>query len=319
MQGVDHLIYRLNDLREQSAQSFPEFRVYVVEGEKDANRLWSLGLPATTNDDGASENGRRPKWKRTHTQQLKTVGTTEVICFPDHDAAGRAHMQAAAQSCHAAGLAVRLVEFPGEHPKGYDVSDWLDAGHTVDELIALCEAAAVYRATRSRRTTGRTPTAETPIITHPRTLDEVHDVFSGWLGDDYDLDALDVVLAAAAAERLKGDPLWINLLSGPGNAKTETVQALSGIGAIASARSPAKARCSQPRRKESSQRMRPAACFGGSGIAAFWSSRISRRSSACRPTRERVCSLPCAKCMTVSGCATSALTAARRIRGRDGW
>ena len=44
-----------------------------------------------------------------------------MVCLPDYDAAGQAHMQAAAKSCHAAGLAVRLVELPGNPPKG-DVS-----------------------------------------------------------------------------------------------------------------------------------------------------------------------------------------------------
>ena len=46
------------------------------------------------------------------------------------------------------------------------------------------------------------------------------------------LDVVNAVVAAAAAERLSGDPLWLLLVSGSGNAKTETVQALSGIGAI---------------------------------------------------------------------------------------
>jgi hypothetical protein len=62
-------------------------------------------------------------------------------------------------------------------------------------------------------------------------LKQAHDVFKRWLGDDYDLDALDAMLAAAAVERLDGDPLWLLIISGSGNAKTETVQALSGINA----------------------------------------------------------------------------------------
>jgi hypothetical protein len=64
-----------------------------------------------------------------------------------------------------------------------------------------------------------------------RRLTEVHEIFQKWLGKDYDLDTLDAVLAAAASERLTGDPLWLLVISGPGNAKTETVQALSGAGA----------------------------------------------------------------------------------------
>lgn len=65
-----------------------------------------------------------------------------------------------------------------------------------------------------------------------RQLSDAHAVFRRWLGADYDTDALDAVLAAAAVERLDGDPLWLLLISGSGNAKTETVQALDGIGAI---------------------------------------------------------------------------------------
>lgn len=65
----------------------------------------------------------------------------------------------------------------------------------------------------------------------PELLDRCHAVFRRWLGDEYDLDALDAVLCAAAAERLDGDPLWLLVVSGPGAAKTETVQALAGVGA----------------------------------------------------------------------------------------
>jgi hypothetical protein len=62
-------------------------------------------------------------------------------------------------------------------------------------------------------------------------LDEVHGYFRKWFGEEYDLHIIDTVLAAAASERLPGDPAWLLVISGPGNAKTETVQALSGAGA----------------------------------------------------------------------------------------
>ena len=57
-------------------------------------------------------------------------------------------------------------------------------------------------------------------------------MFKKWLGDGYDQDALIAVLAAAAVERLDGDPLWLLVISGSGNAKTETVQALTGADAV---------------------------------------------------------------------------------------
>jgi hypothetical protein len=62
----------------------------------------------------------------------------------------------------------------------------------------------------------------------------VHAVFRRWFGKGYDIDTIDAVLATAAAHQLSGDPLWLLVISGPGNAKTETVQSLSGAGALIS-------------------------------------------------------------------------------------
>lgn len=59
----------------------------------------------------------------------------------------------------------------------------------------------------------------------------MHRTFTAWLGADYDLDAIDAVVAAAAAGRLGGDPAWLLIVGGPGNAKTETVTALRDSGA----------------------------------------------------------------------------------------
>lgn len=65
----------------------------------------------------------------------------------------------------------------------------------------------------------------------PMSVEECHTVFHRWLGAGYDTDALDAVLAAAAVEQLDGDPVWLLVISGSGNAKTETVGALAGMGA----------------------------------------------------------------------------------------
>jgi hypothetical protein len=77
--------------------------------------------------------------------------------------------------------------------------------------------------------------AEQTAPDHPAcSLDDVHAVFRKWLGKTYDIDVLDAVLATGAAARLPGDPLWLVVISGPGNAKTETVQSLAGAGAVVS-------------------------------------------------------------------------------------
>ena len=62
-------------------------------------------------------------------------------------------------------------------------------------------------------------------------LGDVHDAYLQWFGDDYDLGALNVVLCAAAAEKLSGDPPWVLVVGGSGGAKTESVVPLAGAGA----------------------------------------------------------------------------------------
>lgn len=73
-----------------------------------------------------------------------------------------------------------------------------------------------------------------PAGAAPISLIEAHDVFRKWFGPNYDTDALDAMLAAVAVERFDdgSDPVWLLIVSGPGAAKTETVQALDGIGAV---------------------------------------------------------------------------------------
>ena len=68
------------------------------------------------------------------------------------------------------------------------------------------------------------------IAEPPALLEEVHQLFRRWLSNGYDTDKIDAVLAAAAAHAMGGDPLWLLVISGPGAAKTETVQSLAGAG-----------------------------------------------------------------------------------------
>lgn len=64
------------------------------------------------------------------------------------------------------------------------------------------------------------------------TMARVHDVFRTWLGMAYDVDALNVVLSTQAAQQLDGDPLWLLLITGSGNAKTETVCSLGAVDGV---------------------------------------------------------------------------------------
>jgi hypothetical protein len=129
LEGVPRVLYRLPELAGKDA-------VIICEGEKDVDRCWSLGLPATCNVGGAG------KWKAEYTQQLNAAGAKRVRVTPDNDEPGRDHAHQVARSCHAAGVEVGIVELPGLPHKG-DVSNFLDS-HSKEELIASLKAAEPY-------------------------------------------------------------------------------------------------------------------------------------------------------------------------------
>lgn len=129
-----------------------------------------------------------------------------------------------------AGAPARMPDPPNEFEAAFAEGERLAACKTDDELLA--EIGGEHH--HDRQCDGEQNMEDTDTKTaavEPITLTQCHDVFTKWLGTNYDTDALDAVLAAAAIEQLDGDPLWLMLISGPGYAKTETVQALSGVGA----------------------------------------------------------------------------------------
>ncbi len=126
------LLYRLPEL----LAADQEQPVYVVEGEKDVDRLRSLGLVAACNDNG----GGREKWRRPHSLPLRG---RSVIVIPDNDPTGEEHAQDVASRLWPLVESVRIVKLPGVPYKG-DVSDWLDAGGTAAGLAALSAAVAPW-------------------------------------------------------------------------------------------------------------------------------------------------------------------------------
>jgi hypothetical protein len=113
------------------------------------------------------------------------------------------------------------------------LDDYVMAGHTVDDLWALVNPAPPPARSKTTPPEPEMP-PHNPQPVQPVSLTKARKVFKRWLGDDYDTDALDAMLAAAAVEKFDdgSDLVWLLLISGPGNAKTETVQALAGAGAI---------------------------------------------------------------------------------------
>ena len=104
--------------------------VFVVEGEKDVLRLESLGLVATCNAGGAG------KWSEALSEPFVR---RRVVILADNDEPGHKHADKVCRALRLAEAQVRVLCLPGLLPKG-DVSDWLDAGGTVEKLLQLVDA-----------------------------------------------------------------------------------------------------------------------------------------------------------------------------------
>ena len=119
------LPYRLDEW----ANADPSRAVFVVEGEKDADRLASLEMLATTNPGGS--NAWRPEFG-------PYFAGRRVVILLDNDDAGEKHAAAVLASIRDEAAEVRIVRLPDVPPKG-DVSDYL-LTHELAELRAVVKA-----------------------------------------------------------------------------------------------------------------------------------------------------------------------------------
>lgn len=128
LHNTRRVLYRLPEMVESLALSHP---VFIVEGEKDVDQLKDVGIPATCNPGGAG------KWRDEYSAQFAD-GCAYII--PDNDVQGMTHALEVMRSIRAAGGRAHIVLLPDLPPKG-DVSNWLNAGGTAEELYRLAEAA----------------------------------------------------------------------------------------------------------------------------------------------------------------------------------
>ena len=129
VKGVRVVPYRLPELNAE-----PERPIVIAEGEKDCDNLARIGVLATCNAGGAR------KWTSEHSAFLRG---RHVIVLADNDDAGHSHAQQVAQNLYGVAESVRVVQLPGLPPKG-DVSDWIEAGGTEEELKQLAKGIRVW-------------------------------------------------------------------------------------------------------------------------------------------------------------------------------
>lgn len=123
VKGVRQIPYHLCDILNLEGRG----TVYVVEGEKDADKLKAAGFVATCNAGGAG------KWPEGLSEFF---GGLDVVIIPDNDAAGRGHCDMVGASLKGVANSVGILDLPDLPPKG-DVSDWLAAGNSADKLSEL--------------------------------------------------------------------------------------------------------------------------------------------------------------------------------------
>ena len=131
LDGIQPVPYRLPELLQALKQGKT---VFIPEGEKDVDNLVANGLTATTNPMGAG------KWRNDYSDYLKDA---DVVILPDNDEPGLRHAEQVAKSLHGKAKSIKVIELPGLAEKG-DVSDWLHAGGTKEELMKLVDETPLW-------------------------------------------------------------------------------------------------------------------------------------------------------------------------------
>ena len=102
--------------------------IFIVEGEKDCLTLKGFGLTATCNSGGAG------KWLPQYSETLKGA---DVVVIPDADMPGKEHALKVSNSLHGIAASIKTLNLPSHK----DVTEWINAGHTKEELLELVVAA----------------------------------------------------------------------------------------------------------------------------------------------------------------------------------
>jgi hypothetical protein len=119
MEGIRRVLYHLPEILLASDSE----KVYLVEGEKDADNLWKVGRVATTSPGGAKN------WKPEYAHYL---AGKNIVVIPDKDSAGFGYAKDAIRSLDGKARDIKVIILPGENNK--DVSDWLSAFPEIDLL-----------------------------------------------------------------------------------------------------------------------------------------------------------------------------------------
>lgn len=115
-------------------------RIWICEGEKDAENGAKLGLTTTSALNGATASANQTaKW---HAELTPWFRGRDVVIVPDLDRDGLGFAQEINRQIGSVAKSVRILQLPGEvtPDHGYDLSDWIGDGGTVTELEQMADA-----------------------------------------------------------------------------------------------------------------------------------------------------------------------------------
>ena len=137
--GLPRVPYRLPEFLEGIKAGR---NVFVVEGEKDVDTVNGLDLVATCNQEGV---GGRRLWGAL---AQFFPPDAKILLVPDADQPGQDLMQEAGRALLQSGCQVKIVDlgYPISDDHGKDITDWITAGHSRDDLVELAKAAPVFTA-----------------------------------------------------------------------------------------------------------------------------------------------------------------------------
>jgi hypothetical protein len=189
--------FHLPEIKTAKAAGIP---IRDHEGERKADICFKLGLPATSMPFGANA-----KIEDSYMQELTGA---EVYIYPDNDEPGEKYALSKAKALYGKAKSIKIVHLPGLQPKG-DIVDFMKAGGTKEQILKI--------------------ESETPYFEIPKhSLENVLSLFQEFYHLP-DTGHIELALAAIAANKGNGDPVWLLIVAPPGWGKTEPLNTVIGL------------------------------------------------------------------------------------------
>jgi putative DNA primase/helicase len=147
LNGTPRVLYRLPEIYAASKQDW----IIIVEGEKDAETLRSLGFEATTSGNATS-------W---HSEFALDLAGRLVCVLPDNDKAGTRYATDVCDSLVYVAGEVRLGQVPGAVK---DITEYTESRDGADEDTLRAEVLRIIETAKPVTTRKTTTPAETPKI-----------------------------------------------------------------------------------------------------------------------------------------------------------